>query len=100
VNGVLPSAATVNSGKYQPLARPLFIYVRKSSANKPHVAKFVRFYIQNSAKMARRVGYVGLPSSINRLALQRFNKKTAGSLFAGKGAVVGVRLSDLLRRSR
>lgn len=98
VDGVMPSAATVVNGSYQPLSRPLFIYVKKSSAAKPHVASFVRFYLQNSAKVSRKVGYVGLPSSISRLATQRFNKKTTGSLFAGKGAVVGLRLSDLLRK--
>lgn len=98
VDGVMPSAATVVNGKYQPLARPLFIYVKKSSAAKPHVASFVRFYLQNTSRLSRKVGYVGLPSSITRLAMQRFNKKTGGSLFAGKGAVVGVRLGDLLRK--
>jgi phosphate transport system substrate-binding protein len=98
INGVAPSAAGVISGRYQPLSRPLFIYVSKKSASNPGIANFVRFYIQNSAKMARAVGYVGLPASINRLAMQRFNKKTTGSLFAGKGAVVGLRLSDLLKR--
>lgn len=98
VNGVGPSPAAVISGKYQPLSRPLFIYVSKSAASKPAVAKFVRFYLANASKIAKRVGYVGLPSSISRLAMQRFNKKTTGSLFAGKGAVVGLRLSDLLRR--
>jgi phosphate transport system substrate-binding protein len=96
--GVLPSAATVINGRYQPLARPIFIYVKKSSAMQPHVAKFVRFYIQNAPQISRGVGYVGLPSSISRLTMQRFNKKVTGSLFAGKGAVVGIRLSDLLRK--
>jgi phosphate transport system substrate-binding protein len=98
IDGVMPSTPTVINGKYQPLARPLFIYVKKSSAMQPHVASFVRFYLQNSAKIARKVGYVGLPASISRLAMQRFNKKATGSLFAGKGAVVGVRLGDLLRK--
>ena len=95
---VLPSAATVLNGRYQPLARPLFIYVSKASASKPHVASFIRFYIANSAKLSKDVGYVGLPLSLRNLAMTRFNKKVTGSLFAGKGAVVGVRLIDLLRK--
>ena len=96
--GVLPSIATVNNGTYQPLARPLFIYVNKKSASKPHIAKFMRYYLMNSAKLSRQVGYVPLPGTLSRLAMQRFNKKVTGSLFAGKGAVTGVRIADLLRK--
>jgi len=96
--GVLPSIATVNNGSYQPLARPLFIYVNKKSASKPHIAKFMRYYLMNSAKLSRQVGYVPLPGTLSRLAMQRFNKKATGSLFAGKGAVTGVRIADLLRK--
>lgn len=95
---VMPSAANVNNGSYQPLARPLFIYVSKSAANKPHVNQFVRFYLANMGRLSRQVGYVPLPPSISRLSMQRFNKRTPGSLFGGQGSVVGLRLSDLLRR--
>lgn len=95
---VLPSIDTVVAGKYQPLARPLFIYVNRTSANQKHVAAFVRFYIANSANLSKRVGYIPLPSSIVRLANTRFAAKKTGSIFGNQGAVVGVRLSDLLRR--
>ena len=47
---VAPSADTAQSGEsYTPLARPLFIYVNtmKSYADKPQVASYVDFYIQN-----------------------------------------------------
>jgi phosphate transport system substrate-binding protein len=95
---VAASSVNVLNGRYQPLARPIFIYVNKAATAKPHIAGFVRFYIQNSTKISNKVGYIGLPASITRLAMQRFNKKQTGSLFAGKGATVGVRLSDLLRK--
>jgi phosphate transport system substrate-binding protein len=97
---VMPSVATVVNGTYQPLSRPLFIYVSKTSASKPHVASFVRFYLANAGKLSREVGYVPLPASIARLTVARFNRKQTGSMFAGKGAVVGLRLSDLLRKER
>lgn len=42
---VLPSDATVQDGSYNPLSRPLFIYVNNASlATKPQVAEFVKFY--------------------------------------------------------
>jgi phosphate transport system substrate-binding protein len=42
---VLPSNETVQDGSYNPLSRPLFIYVNNESlVTKPQVAEFVRFY--------------------------------------------------------
>lgn len=98
VNGVKPSIAAVNNGTYKPLARPLFIYVSKKSASQPHVDRFVRFYLQNAAKLSKSVGYVPLPSSIVRIVQARYNRKTPGSVFGNKGAVVNMSLTGLLRK--
>jgi phosphate transport system substrate-binding protein len=38
-----PSLSTVLDGTYQPLSRPIFIYVNKKSLEKPEVAAFVEF---------------------------------------------------------
>jgi phosphate transport system substrate-binding protein len=53
-----PSLETVRGGSYSPLSRPLYIYVRNSSLQRPEVARFVRFYLDNSAELATEVGYV------------------------------------------
>jgi phosphate transport system substrate-binding protein len=57
VEGVAPSAQTVDDNSY-PLARPLFIY---SSANimrqKPQVAAFINFYLTFVGEEIRNVGY-------------------------------------------
>jgi phosphate transport system substrate-binding protein len=98
VNGVKPSIAAVNKGTYKPLARPLFIYVSKKAAGQPHVDKFVRYYLQNTAKLSKSVGYVPLPSSIVRIVQARYNRKTPGSVFGNKGAVVNMSLTGLLRK--
>lgn len=55
---VQPTMETVRDGTYQPLSRPLFIYVRRSALARPEVSKFVRFYLDNAAQMAKEVGYV------------------------------------------
>lgn len=55
---VKPTLETVRDGSYQPLSRPLFIYVRESSLAQPEVAKFVDFYLDNSDALATEVGYV------------------------------------------
>jgi phosphate transport system substrate-binding protein len=54
---VEPTAETVASGEYSPLARPLYIYVKASSMEDPAVQEFVRFYIANAPELATDVGY-------------------------------------------
>lgn len=55
---VKPTAQSVRDGSYAPLSRPLYIYVRKSSLERPAVLDFVRFYIKNAGELVREVGYV------------------------------------------
>ncbi|HSJ25560.1 MAG TPA: PstS family phosphate ABC transporter substrate-binding protein [Longimicrobiales bacterium] len=55
--------ATVASGEYAPLARPIFIYVRRDALERPEVAEFVRFYNEHAAELAREVGYVAAPQA-------------------------------------
>ena len=40
---VKPTEETINNGTYRPLSRPLFIYLRKDSALKPHIQEFIRY---------------------------------------------------------
>jgi len=71
-------AQTVNDGTYQPLSRPLFIYVRADRANDPAVQQFVEFYLNNAGELASEVGYVSLSDEAYQLA--------------------GVRVADLLKQ--
>lgn len=93
---IQPSLETVENGTYQPLARPIFIYVRKKSATKPEVQSFVEFYLANAAQLSREVGYIPLPRKVYDLALKRFQAGKTGSIFGGKGSKVGVSLDQLL----
>jgi phosphate transport system substrate-binding protein len=59
---VEPTNETVESGDYNPLSRPLFIYVNNASLKeKPQVYEYVKFYLENAATLAEEVGYVSLP---------------------------------------
>jgi phosphate transport system substrate-binding protein len=59
---VEPTFENALAGKYKPLSRPLFIYVREATLKeKPQVLGFVNFYIDNMQKLAADVGYVSLP---------------------------------------
>jgi phosphate transport system substrate-binding protein len=95
--GVAPSEESVISGTYQPLSRPLFIYVSKKAADRPEVQKFVEFYINNVPALAREVKYVPLPEDAYPLVLSRFTKRETGSAFGGVPEV-GVSIKSILER--
>ena len=45
---------TAQDGSYTPLSRPLFVYVsNKAYAEKPQVAAFVDYYVDNDARHRR-----------------------------------------------
>jgi phosphate transport system substrate-binding protein len=94
---VLPSIETVNNGTYQPLSRPIFIYVNDKSAKKPEVKEFVEFYLKNGGELSTEVGYVNLPDKAYTLALENFQKEKLGTGFGGVSEV-GVLVEDLLTR--
>jgi phosphate transport system substrate-binding protein len=92
---VSPSLETVIDGTYTPLSRPLFIYVRESSAGRPEVKEFIEFAMKEGAGLVKEVGYVPLPASAYQLALQHFNNRKLGSVFGGV-PMVGVTIDKLL----
>jgi phosphate transport system substrate-binding protein len=58
---VAPSPQTAQSGEYSPLARPLFIYVNNESfEQKPQVAGYVDFYIENVERITEAAQYIQL----------------------------------------
>lgn len=95
--GVLPSAETVENATYQPLARPIFIYVNIKSAEKPEVREFVTFYMKNALALVKEVQYFPLPASAYTTIMEHFNKKRLGTVFGGMSAV-GLSINDLLKR--
>lgn len=95
---ILPEYENVLKGTYQPLARPIFIYVNKKSADKPEVKRFIDFYMKKGAELSKEVGYIALPEKAYEAALQRFEKRITGSVFGGSGAQVSVKIEDLLQK--
>lgn len=98
---VQPSAETIADGTYQPLARPEFIYIKKTAATRPEVKAFVDFnYAQANQKLISEVGYVPLPTDILSEVQTRFSSGKVGSIFEGEGSQVGVTLKDLLKKQQ
>ncbi|WP_082209874.1 PstS family phosphate ABC transporter substrate-binding protein [Fischerella sp. PCC 9605] len=94
---VSPSKETVENGTYQPLSRPIFIYVSAKAALRPEVKEFVEFYLNNGAKYVQEVNYVPLPAQAYQIALGHFQKPKLGTVFGGKEAV-GLQVNELLQR--
>ena len=91
---VEPTIETVKGGSYQPLSRPIFIYVKKTEAAKPEVKAFVEFYLSKSFTplvQTREVGYIALEDKFYTAIAKRFASGTVGTLFP-KGAEVGATL--------
>ena len=94
---VLPSEAAVIDGTYQPLSRPIFIYVNAKSLAKPEVREFAEYYMKNAAKIAKEVKYVPLPAKAYTIGLDHIAKGKKGTVMGGKNEV-GIRIDDLLAR--
>jgi len=61
VEGVQPSAESVDDGSY-PISRPLYMYTSAEViANKPHVAEFMAYYLNNVNDLIGEVGYFPAP---------------------------------------
>ena len=92
---IQPSPETVGKGTYQPLSRPIFIYVSVPALERPEVQKFVEFYLDEGMKLASEVGYIQLPPKAIELARKRFADRKTGTVFSG-GSKVGVTVEELL----
>ena len=56
---ITPSMETVQDGSYNPLARPVFIYLNATKAAfDPNVRKFIDFYLKYAGELANEVGYI------------------------------------------
>ncbi|MGD8862957.1 MAG: hypothetical protein PVI30_23285, partial [Myxococcales bacterium] len=84
------------NGTYQPLSRPIFIYVNRAAADRPQVREFVKFYLTEAEPLVRETGYMPLPAKVYALALKRFEDRVPGTVFGGEGARVGVTVEQLL----
>ncbi|MDQ0161335.1 PstS family phosphate ABC transporter substrate-binding protein [Aeribacillus alveayuensis] len=59
---VEPTNETIENGTYEPLSRPLFVYVNNASVKeKEQVYEYVKFALENAGDLAEEVGYVRLP---------------------------------------
>jgi phosphate transport system substrate-binding protein len=70
LDGVLPTPETITDGSY-PLSRPLFIYVKTTSLERPEVSAFARYYLENAVQLAEDAQFVPAPQDALDEALSR-----------------------------
>ncbi|MDE2892277.1 MAG: PstS family phosphate ABC transporter substrate-binding protein [Chloroflexota bacterium] len=81
---ILASNETINDGTYNPLSRPLFIYVSVTSLERAEVAAFVQYFLTDGTWLVDtpEVGYVQLPEAIYAAVLSRVQNTVTGSAMA------------------
>ena len=95
---VMPSYEAVKDGSYQPLSRPLFIYVNATAAAfKPEVKAFIDFYLQNAPTLVKEVKYIPLPANEYAAVTKHWKALKPGTGFDGTPEI-GVKIEDLLAR--
>lgn len=94
---VLPSEESVITSTYQPLSRPIFVYINPKSLDKPEVREFVEFYMKNASKLTKEVKYVPLPAKAYTVNMEHVDKKKTGTVFGGT-AEVGITIEELQKR--
>jgi phosphate transport system substrate-binding protein len=92
---VEPTEANVLNGTYQPLSRPIFIYVNAKSLARPEVKSFVEFYMKNASKLVKEVKYVPLPARAYDYNLSAIQKGRVGTKMGGENKV-GLTIEQLM----
>lgn len=94
---VEPTVETAGDGSYQPLSRPLFMYVNKAALDRPEVQAYADFMMDptHGTNLVAEVGYVPLPANAFDLGKAKVAARKTGTFFEG-GSKIGVSIEDLL----
>jgi len=92
-----PSDETVKDGSYNPLARPIFIYINKKSLVRSEVKNFAEFFLKNAETLVKEVKYTPLPSAAYASATERLTKQLTGTGFGGHNEA-GLHIDEIFKR--
>jgi len=87
LQGVMPDVDTIGSNTYQPMTRPLFVYIARKSADRPEVQALMNFYLDEKRIGNREflldVGYVPAARRLREASRAIFAGKIVGTAFGG-----------------
>ena len=93
---VKPTEETIAEGTYQPLSRPIFMYVNAEDAEREEVQAFMEFLLTDGPEIVQEVGYIPFPEETYDMLLERVMARRTGSAISEADTSGGTRLSDLL----
>ncbi len=93
---VAPSVTSIADGSYQPLSRPIFLYVNAAALDRPELTAFLDFYLNNGPALVQDARYIPLPERIYPLLHERMTQRVTGSVFQAVD-LVGVSIEELLQ---
>lgn len=81
---IVPSREAVENAQYQPLSRPIFVYVNGQSAQQNEdLRDFITFYMKNGQNIVESVGYVPLPQEAYEIGEVHVFKGEYGTAYEG-----------------
>jgi phosphate transport system substrate-binding protein len=96
---VAPSAEAVQSGRYVPLSRLLFLYVNdRDLRQRSDVRSFITHTVRNGLQLVAKAGYIPLSASTYRVVESKLYRHILGTSFGGD-LPVGLPVGEALRRS-
>jgi phosphate transport system substrate-binding protein len=96
---ITPSIEAVMNGSYNPLSRPLFIYLNATKAAfDPKVKKFVEFYLKNAGKLSKEVGYVPFNKDEYAAIEKHYKTLKTGTAFKS-GPAIGLSVKEILEKA-
>ena len=97
-NFIIPELKTIMDGSYNPLSRPLFIYINAEKVNSdPKVKKFVELYIKHAATLSEEVGYVPFSKEEYAAITNHYKTQQVGSAY--KEPKIGLSVKQILELS-
>ena len=93
---VAPSEATIKDASYQPLSRPLLIYIKVSAleSNKTLDALIKFLLTDEGSSLIASTGYVPFPPEIRDVVLKHYTDRVKGTKF--QGAEVGMTIQQIM----
>ena len=96
---VTPSLQSVQRERYQPLSRPLFVYVNdRALRERPEVRDFITFTVQRGLRFTEQAGAIPLPPDTYRIVESKLYRHVLGTSFGGD-LPIGLTIGQAIRRS-
>lgn len=93
---IVPSDETIADGTYNPLSRPLFMYVNAEDATADETLALLEFMLLEGSDIIYDVGYIPFPQETYDVLFDRVTSGRTGTVFENADTSEGTRLADLL----